>query len=72
MAPAHMMHGSTVTCGRRTPLQVFAAEGRRRGREGLHLGMGRRIGERFDKVVATAHHRTVGYNYRTDRHLLFI
>ena len=28
--------------------------------------MGRRIGERFDKVVATAHHRTVGYNYRTD------
>ena len=61
------MHGSTVT-----PLQVFAAEGRRRGREGLHLGMGRRIGERFDKVVATAHHRTVGYNYRTDRHLLFI
>ena len=36
------------------------------------LGGGRRIGERFDKVVATAHHRTVGYNYRTDRHLLFI
>lgn len=34
--------------------------------------MGRRIGERFDKVVATAHHRTVGYNYRTDRYLLFI
>lgn len=65
------MHGSTVTYNvhpcRYLPPRVDAA-----AVEGLHLGMGRRIGERFDKVVATAHHRTVGYNYRTDRHLLFI
>ena len=54
----------------RAALQVFAAEGGCGGGQRLHLGMGRRIGERLDQIMAASHDRAVGHDHRADGHFL--
>ena len=64
-----MMHGSTVTYSvqpcRYLPPRVDAA-----AVSALHLGMGRRIGERLDQIMAASHDRAVGHDHRADGHFL--
>ena len=54
----------------RALLQILAPERRGSGREGLHLGVGRGVGQGFDEVVPPPDHRTAGHDDRTDGHLL--
>ena len=54
----------------RALLQILAPERRGSGRQGLHLGVGRGVGQGFDEVVPPPDHRTAGHDDRTDGHLL--
>ena len=70
MAPAHMMHGSTVTYSVQL-LQVFAAERRGGGRQGLHLGVGRGVGQSVStRLWPRPIDRAAGHDDRADGHLL--
>ena len=68
IAPAHMMHGSTVTYNvhscKYLPPSVAAAAVR------AYLGVGRRVGQGLDEVMAPSDHRTSGHDDRADGDLL--
>lgn len=64
-----MMHGSTVTYNVHS-CKYLPPERRGSGRQGLHLGVGRRVGQGLDEVMAPSDHRTSGHDDRADGDLL--
>lgn len=54
---------------KRTFVQVFPPCGMHGCRQGLHLGMRRRVTERFDEVMPPAHYPARCHDHGADRHL---